>query len=155
MTMPWTPADRAAMAAADVEIEATFVITYEEVKASERRDLLAVCERTGRDPEKEYTRRERENAANRAWYAANREKMREKAQQKYEANREATTAKRRQWYAENKERVRARQRAYEAEHREEIRARKRKHYAENRERIQAQQRAYRQRKKAEREATQP
>lgn len=155
MTMPWTPAERAEMAAADAEIEATFRLTAEEVDVSEWWDLLAVCERTGRDPIAERARRERVNARNRAYYAKHREREREKARRKYEADPEAVKAKKRKWYAENRGRIRARQRAYEIAHQEEIRARKRKHYAENRERIQAQQRTYRQRKKAEREATQP
>lgn len=155
MTMPWTPAERAEMAAEDAEIEATFRLTAEEVDASEWRDLLAVCDRAGKDPETERARRERKRAFNRAHYAKHRERELEKARRKYEADPEAVRAKRRKWYAENRERVRARQRAYEAEHQEEIRVRKRKHYAENRDRIQAQQKIYRNRKKAEREEQQP
>lgn len=153
MTMPWTPTERAEMAAADAEIEATFRLTYAEVQASEWRDLLAVCERTGKDPEEERARRERANAAKRARYAKHREREREKARRRYAEKEDRIKAQKRAWYEENRERVLARQRAYEAEHREEICARKRKHYAENRDRIQAKQKDYRDRKKAEREAS--
>lgn len=112
MTMPWTPTERAEMAAADAEIEATFRLTYAEVQASEWRDLIAVCERTGRDPKAERARRERENARNRTWYAKNREREREKARKRYEANRDEVNAKRRKWYAENRERILAQQKAH-------------------------------------------
>lgn len=97
----FTPDEIAELAAADAEIDATFILTDEEISRSREADTAAMLDRL--PPEKK-----KKAAYWRAYYAANREKR---------------LAYQRAYYEKNRANRLAYQRAYDAAHREEIKAR--------------------------------
>lgn len=105
--MSFTPEELAAMAAADVEIEALF--------ADEWR-----AERRARDRAYYAANKEKMQAKMRAWRKANPERSREFNRKSYHAHKddEAFKAKRRAYYQANKEKFLARSRAYYQAHRD-------------------------------------
>ena len=103
--MPFTPEELAAMAAADAEIEAEFVLTNEEAAAS-----------TARDREARYLAMDKHGQAlaerNRRYYEANKEALAEYQRRYYEANKEALAEYQRRYYEANKEALAERNRRY-------------------------------------------
>lgn len=88
-----------------------------------KRQRVPICE------ECRAARREHE----RAYYAANREKINEQRRANYAANRETVAENRRAYYEDNREAMRERSRVYREANREEIAERNRAWYAANRE----------------------
>lgn len=121
--MPFTKDELAAMAAADAEIEAGFMLTRADLELSLQLDRAAVFD--AMDNKKQHAA-----AWRRAYYEANKEKIAAWNRAYREANREEITARKRAYYEANREKCIAWQRAYYEANRDEINAKRRAQYAE-------------------------
>ena len=111
--MGWTAEERAAMAAADAEIEADFRLTPEDLALALEIDREAVMEAKDRAARKADDRQK-------AYYEENRERIAAQQKAYYEENRERIAARKKAYREENRERIRAYERSYRDAHREEI-----------------------------------
>lgn len=137
----WSPEELAEMAAADAEIEATFRLTNEDLALCARLDKAAKAERLD-------SRRRNESDRQKAWYAANRAKVRAKQKAYKEANREKIAAQQKVYRAANREKLSDLQKAWYQANRERVLAKQKEYQEANRERIAEYQRAYRRRRAA-------
>ncbi len=109
----FTPEELAELALADAEIEETFCLSNEDIRASRSRDKEALFDR------KDV--RQRKIAENqRAYREANREKIAENQRAYREANREKIAENKRAYYEANREKIAENQRAYREANREKI-----------------------------------
>lgn len=137
----FSPQELAEMAAADAEIEATFRLTNEDLALCARLDKAAKTERLN-------NRRRKESDRQKAWYAANRAKVRAKQKAYKKANREKVAAQKKVYRAANREKELERGRAWYQANRERVLAKQKEYREANRERIAEYQRAYRRRRAA-------
>ena len=103
--MTWTAEELEEMRQADEEIERDFALTQEDLVRSRAMDREAALQRMD-------NRAASIAAKNRAWYAANRDKVAAKNRAYREANRDKIAAQKRAWYAANRDKVAAKNRAY-------------------------------------------
>ena len=103
--MTWTAEELEEMRQADEEIERDFALTQEDLVRSRAMDREAALQRMD-------NRAASIAAKNRAWYAANRDKVAAQYRAWYEANRDKVAAQKRAWYAANRDKVAAKNRAY-------------------------------------------
>ena len=116
-----TPEERAAMAAADAEIEADFCLTQEEIEQSRARDRRAAFEALPFEKKKRA-------AQQKAYREANREKVAAQQKAYREANREKVAAQQKAYYEANREKVAAQKKAYREANREKHNAYHRAYY---------------------------
>lgn len=98
------------MKAADDEIDRDFVLTDDEVKFSERMDRQSLYERKDNREKAKAKHREETNAKKRAYYQANKEKIRTQQFANYHKDRKASAAKSLYYYHKNKEEINRRRR---------------------------------------------
>ena len=107
----FTPEELAELAAADAQIDETFIQTQEERVLSRKRDRAAVV--ANMDPE-----RRKIAESQRAYREANKDKIAESKRAYYEANKDKIAESQRAWQKRNREKRNAYQREYRARKKE-------------------------------------
>lgn len=87
--------------------------------------------------------REKINAYQRAWYAANKDRVIARSLAYREANRDKVAAQKHAWYVANRDKIAAQHRAYRKANRDKINAKQRAWCEENKDKAVAYRRAYR------------